>query len=48
MAATPLDNFIIASDAVITFDANFETLKDEVHTIFSLELHSKELMFLCT
>lgn len=43
MPITPLDFFIRASDALVKFNANFNTLRDEDLDIYCLEVRSSEL-----
>ncbi|XP_065370843.1 uncharacterized protein LOC135962859 [Calliphora vicina] len=43
MSVSELDRFIRASDALISFQAYFNDIKEDVHTVFTLELHSDEL-----
>ena len=43
MSITPVSIFIRASDNVIQFEANFNEIQPELHTLSILEVHSSEL-----
>ncbi|XP_065365681.1 uncharacterized protein LOC135958718 [Calliphora vicina] len=43
MSATPLDNFIRESDALIKFATAFVEMRDDTHSVFTLEIRGREI-----
>ncbi|XP_037806234.1 uncharacterized protein LOC119600209 [Lucilia sericata] len=43
MSVTPLNEFIRASDALVTFGAMFNDLGEEIHNVYTLEIQGEEI-----
>ena len=46
MPATALDVFIRDSDALIKYEARFNNIREELHSVFNLEIRGKEINLL--